>query len=41
MQDQVRDKEHDAWLTGCKRVRDLSMLRKMLDRMLNVSESAA
>jgi hypothetical protein len=34
-------KEHDAWLTGCKRVRDLSLLRKMLDRMLNVSESAA
>lgn len=34
-------KEHDAWLKGCKQVRDLSLLRKMLDRMLNVSESAA
>jgi DNA invertase Pin-like site-specific DNA recombinase len=28
-------KEHDPWLRRGKRVRDLSLLRKMLDRMLN------
>lgn len=31
-------KEQDPWLRRGKRVRDLSLLRKMLDRMLNVSE---
>jgi hypothetical protein len=28
-------KEHDPWLKRGKRIRDLSLLRKMLDRMLN------
>ena len=31
-------KEHDPWLKRGKRIRDFSLLRKMLDRMLNVSE---
>jgi DNA invertase Pin-like site-specific DNA recombinase len=33
-------KEYDPWLKRGKRVRDLSLLRKMLDRMLKVSNSA-
>jgi DNA invertase Pin-like site-specific DNA recombinase len=34
-------REQDPWLRRGKRVRDLSLLRKMLDRMLSVSNRAA
>ncbi len=34
-------KEHDPWLRRGKRIRDLSLLRKMLDRMLAAVEHAA
>jgi DNA invertase Pin-like site-specific DNA recombinase len=33
-------KEHDPWLRQGKQVRDLSRLRKILDRMLNLSQPA-
>jgi hypothetical protein len=33
-------KEHDPWLKQCKPVRDLSLMRTMLDRLLNLSEPA-
>ncbi len=32
-------REHDPWLKGCKRIRDLSQLRKELDRMLIATQS--
>jgi DNA invertase Pin-like site-specific DNA recombinase len=32
-------RKNDSWLKRGKRIRDLSLLKKMLDRMLNVSQS--